>query len=473
MGTFKDKSKIYTTINVIIFITAIALRIALSLVNLEANDDHMQVCRIIANQGHLPVAEECEECFHPKLFHTIVAIGINLGHLSDWKAQTRLAQLISCLAGVLTIALCYYFLAGQSLLGRVKLLTFAMVALNPSLIAINAQATNDSLAIFFSTCMIYFAYRFLCKGGLWYFVVMAIFCILAGLTKSDTLVLFPTVLFILALKVLTSQGTIIDKIKHRFNWYMLVFCAFFLVIVPLGGQYVRKNSHEVTQFLSIHDQEYPLPNFFKETYYGRPGITSVVNSYLTFRLVDMLKHPTISNGEKAYPLHRTSFWSQLYGRVNFVYFGSWPRNWMTTAPANLNLGRAILVLALIPACVFLWGFLKEMGLWGIAIVRFDGRLISMSNKWVFSLFATAQIIILLYCTAIYREFSFIKDIYLFPSLLAATHIFTVGLSSVYRGLDKTLWRVWLDLVFGILIVLYSLSVLSLIMKLLTRLSCVR
>ena len=466
MDTFKNKSKAYTTIVVIIFVVAIALRLALSLINPGGKDDHMQVCRIIVNTGCLPVQEDCAECFNAKLFHVLVAIGIKFCHLTDEKTQTRLAQLISCFAGVLTIVLCYYFLDSRPLRGRVKLWVFSMVALNPGLIAINAKATNDSLAILFGTCTIYFAYQFFCKGSFWRFWGITIFSILAGLTKGTTIVLFPTIIIMLVLKVLTSHGTILDKIKHRYNRYAMILCILFLAIVPLGGQYVRLRSHHVVSVFPKKQEKYPLPNFFKKTYYGRPGITSVANSYLTFRFVDMLKHPTITNGRDVYPLHRTSFWSQLYGRVNFIYFASFPANWETKDFVLLNLGRAILFLALIPTGLFLWGFLKEMGRWGIAAVRFNFGFISISNEWVFLFFAATQITFLLYGTAIYRDFCFIKDIFLFPSLLAATYIFTVGLSSFYKALDKTFWRVVLELVFVILVVLYSLSVLSLIMKLL-------
>src|SRR2546422_4368236 len=38
------------------------------------------------------------------------------------------------------------------------------------------------------------------------------------------------------------------------------------------------------------------------------------------RLVDLLEHPVISNDVEGYPLHRTSLWSQLYGRAHFVHF---------------------------------------------------------------------------------------------------------------------------------------------------------
>lgn len=449
---------------VIVFVAAIALRLALSLENLGAEYGHMDLCRHIASEKRLPAAEECAECFNAKLFHVLVATCINLGKIYDASAQTLLAQLISCFAGILTLVVFYYFLTLLSLSRWVKFWAFSLVALNPRLISINVQATNDSLAIFFGACTIFFAYRFFSKGRIWRFVVMAIFSILAGLTKGTAVILCPIIFLILVLKALTSPGSILDKIKHRYCRYALILLVLFLVTVPFGGQYVRIRDHHIVSIFPDKMEFYPLPNFLKETYYGRPGITSVANSYLTFRLVDMLKHPTITNDEYVYPLHRTSFWSQLYGRANFIYFDFWPPRWEVTDPLNLNLGRAIMILALIPTGLFLWGFFKEMGRWVIAVARFDFGFIFKSNEWVFFVFAVAQLMFLIYGSAIHRDFCFVKAIFLFPSLLAAMYIFTLGLGAADRALDKTRWRVVLDFVFGALVVLYSLSVVSLIMK---------
>ncbi len=462
---FKDKSKRYITIIVFIFIAAIALRLALSWVNREANDDHMSVCSIMINEGRLPVAADCLECYNPKLYYFFVVGGIKWGHLMDGTSQVRLAQMVSCFSGILTVVFCFLFLASQPLRRRVKLMAFGMVALNPRLIAINAQATNDSLAILFCTGTIYFFYRFLRKGGGLRFAAMVIFSILAALTKGTALVLFPIIVLILMLKVLTGQGTWLDKVKHRYNLYLLAYGVFFLAIVPWGGQYVRINAQHVPVFTLKYDRSYPFPDFWKETYYGRPGITSVANSYLTFRFMDMLKHPMITNGEEIIPLHRTSFWSQLYGRAHFIYFDAWPYSWQTWNPDLIDLGRVILVIALLPTGLFLWGFIREVGRWATAVARFDLGFVALSHEWMFLFFFTAYIVFLLYGTAIYRDFCFIKAIFVFPAILAAAHIFTVGLDPAYKALDKARWKLILDLGLGSLLVLYGWSVVSLILKL--------
>ena len=51
----------------------IVLRVALSLVNLEANDDHVEVIRIMAFENRMPDFEEAWEAYQPKLYHVVVA----------------------------------------------------------------------------------------------------------------------------------------------------------------------------------------------------------------------------------------------------------------------------------------------------------------------------------------------------------------------------------------------------------------
>jgi hypothetical protein len=50
----------------------------------------------------------------------------------------------------------------------------------------------------------------------------------------------------------------------------------------------------------------------------------VADGFLTFRLLNLLREPYITYPPAAYPVHRTSFWSQIYGRAHFVHFDAWP-----------------------------------------------------------------------------------------------------------------------------------------------------
>ena len=43
----------------LVFALALGLRLLLALTNTEANDDHIEVVRIIADEGYVPLARDC------------------------------------------------------------------------------------------------------------------------------------------------------------------------------------------------------------------------------------------------------------------------------------------------------------------------------------------------------------------------------------------------------------------------------
>ena len=62
----------------------------------------------------------------------------------------------------------------------------------------------------------------------------------------------------------------------------------------------------------------PLPHLIEKTNPTRPGLTSVVDGLLTFRYVDLLRHPRNTQGRRVYPRHRTSVWTQVYARTHSI-----------------------------------------------------------------------------------------------------------------------------------------------------------
>jgi hypothetical protein len=103
------------------------------------------------------------EAFHPKLYHVTVA--------ALWRAlpiaspRIRSAQLVSCAAGIVTLWTALVFLRREAdVSATVRCLSLALIALNPGLIDINAQATNDSFVILFVSLALFFGYRFFCRA---------------------------------------------------------------------------------------------------------------------------------------------------------------------------------------------------------------------------------------------------------------------------------------------------------------------
>src|SRR5919201_4931091 len=89
------------TLERIVLSLGMLLRVYLAVANDEANDNHLTVIRIIADQHRLPRLQEAWEGFQPKLYHVSVALLWNL--TPPWHSlflRVRIAQLISCAAGI-------------------------------------------------------------------------------------------------------------------------------------------------------------------------------------------------------------------------------------------------------------------------------------------------------------------------------------------------------------------------------------
>lgn len=164
-----------------------------------------------------------------------------------------------------------------------------------------------------------------------------------------------------------------------------------------------------------------LPHFYKDTTFICPVVQSIIGGYFTFRIIDMIENQIITNSKTSYPINRTSVWSQLYGRTNFLYFNDWPAGiWQKTDPTILAVGRVALVLALLPTLLFLLGLNKDMKIWGIAFIKNKYEFLKKDDGWIFHVFFIGFISFIILFTLKGRDFSFMKIIYLFPGLLAIT-----------------------------------------------------
>ncbi len=452
----------YKILIIVVFLVAITLRIFLSIVNCRANDDHLSVIEIIKNEKRLPTKYDGGESYQPKLYHLTAATIWVILPFEDKRAQIVLAQLLNSIAGLITIFIVWLFLNNTDLANKVKLICLSIVALNPKLIGINAQVTNDSFVIMFSTAAIYYTYRFLVSEKPKYFYALTISTIFAGLSKGNGLIIFLSILLIFIFKLIKSKNISLN-LKGGYFTYALIFCLIYFAVVPVFGQYYYNYRQFGSPFI-INQSTDPFPHVFKNTYHKRPGVTSIVNSYFTYRFLDLIRNPMIKNDIKNYPLHRTSLWSQLYGRTHFVFFDNWPDSWQTNDTTILNLGRIILVIALIPTFILLLGAAKEATKLFRNIVRGDFSFIVNANDWIFDIFLAGYILFIISYTLNYRDFSSMKAIFVFPALLPFVYLFSKGMDWIYNKFRKL--TVFFDLNFCLLFFLYSSSMVFLIRQLL-------
>jgi hypothetical protein len=201
-----------------------------------------------------------------------------------------------------------------------------------------------------------------------------------------------------------------------------------VAVVPLLGSYWelyrRHGSPFVTPILPA-----AFPKLFERTFVYKPGVTSIVDSFLTFRFFDLLRNPVSTIDSVQYPLHRTSLWSQLYGRAHFAHFDPWPPSW--ELPRNggqwftslvRTLGRLIFLSALFPTSFLMLAVGKR----SVAVLRWLSRAKPQPLKLQDLLLDLAvfgyMAFIVAYCLRL-RDFAAMKAIFIFPGFLGFLKLF--------------------------------------------------
>ena len=447
-------------------ILAISAGLMLTLASVNdgsSNDNHLEVSQLIIVKGHTPEYTDCWQCYHPKFYHQTVAKFWTWFEITSKENRIIFAQLINAFAGIFTLCICLVFILGQPFNRMVQLFSFSMVALNPRFIAIHAQASNDAFLIFFGTLMIYGLYQFLKKTSLKFFLIILVASIFAGVTKGNSFVLMSGVVVVLLFKMASIQAFT----REIYLGSLLVFVGMnFLFVGYFGGYYdnYQKHGHPFQYNTPVSE----LPDFWKETDFRRPGVKSIASGYFTFRFFDMMKNPMITNeyGDN-YPLHRTSVWSQLYGRSHFIYFDNWPAGkWQSNDPMMMNVGRGALILALFPSILFLIGFFKDLKIWWKLFTKKSFNFLNENSNWMFSIFNVGFLAFIILFTAVGRDYSFMKVIYLFPGVLAAMIPFLKGFDWGFNFLKKSKIGISIfQMSIFTLLILYLIPIFNLIGKL--------
>ena len=455
--------------SLIYFILAIsaALMITLAIVNDgSANDIHLEVSELIITKGKTPEYTDCWQCYHPKFYHQTVAKYWAWFEITSKKNRIIFAQLINAFAGVFTLLICLIFILGQPFNRMVQLVSFSMVALNPRFIAIHTQASNDAFLILFGTLMIYALYQYLKKPSLRFFLLILMASVLAGVTKGNSFVLMSGAIVVFLFKIISTQNFKLSIGKNYLGSLLVFLVLNFLLVGYFGGYYAnfKKYDHPFMYNTPVGE----APSFLEETTFRRPGVKSIASGYFTFRFFDMIKNPTITNeyGDN-YPLHRTSVWSQLYGRSHFLYFDNWPAGkWQSNDRTMMNVGRGALILALIPSILFLLGFFKDLKKWGKLFPERSFNFLNKNPDWMFSIFNVGFLVFIILFTAFGRDYSFMKVIYLFPGILAAIIPLLKGFDWGFNFLKKSKMGIAIfQISIFVLLAFYIIPIINLISKL--------
>jgi len=454
----------------VVFFSGVLLRTMLALVNLEANDvDHAEVISIITDQNRIPDKDEVGEAFQPKLYHATVAALWKIIPTQSPPIRIRIGQLVSCTAGVFTLLLALrFFMREIRVSAKVGFLSFSLLALNPKLIGINAQVTNDSFVILFASLALYFGYRFFENHLAKDFCSMTIATILASLSKGNGRVVFMAVLAAFTVACFQGSNGYSLTIRKTVLYASIFLVSFFGVVLRFGPyweHYRKYGSPFVTNFSLA-----PFPHVFEKTFFAYPGVTSITDSLLTFRLFDMLRNPVSTNTKEDYPLHRTSLWSQLYGRAHFVHFDAWPPSWQLPSspswqlPTRVirNLGRLIFLCALFPTMLLVVAVWKRIAVAIRWMLSGGKEPHARLSDWLLDLCVFGYIAFIIVYSLRYRDFSVMKAIFIFPGLFGFLTLFGRECDRFYAWCNqKRALQVSADVVFISLLLFYTADAIAL------------
>jgi len=235
-----------------------------------------------------------------------------------------------------------------------------VVALNPSLIGIGAQATNDSFVIFFVSLALFAGERFFAHPSAARWSLLTTASALAPLAKGNGLVVLPAVAAAFLASLLAARRGL-DRQPRRL---VSPFVGWAVVVAIALGAFFPFGDHYRLFSLPFDDRaDASGMRAARDAFVVRPGVRSIPDALLTFRVVDLLQHPTIDNGVAPIPLSRTSLWSTLYGRFHFSRYASWPPSWQSKSGAVEAVGRIAFVLGLPAAALLGATIVGRAGTW--------------------------------------------------------------------------------------------------------------
>lgn len=414
------------------------LRIILGFYNSAANDNHLVVSHLISEYLASGIMPEkiwsCWECYHPKLYHGILALIFYVFDIH--QDRIIIGQQLNVAAGITTLLIARKIISVLPLSSPWKLLVFALFCFNPSLILINIQATNDSFVIAFGSICTYYLLVYSANHNIRDLVLSALFLLFSLLTKGSGLAIFAW--FIVSITLIAALNLRLEKpalAKQQMLLLAAIATVIISVLILIPSPYSTYKAYlkrwiNTSNFAAVNFEAAPAPSVFERSYHRRPGVISIYDSYFRLNVIDLIKHPYISNGSRIWPWHRTSLWSQLYGRLHFSYFAQWVITGKD--PATMLLGSIIMVAAVFPTLVFLLGIAAVLKNF-LQIFRHNSRISPFLRFQILSLIEVGSFIALIILfTLSHRDFSSMKDIYLMPAILAFLVLFSLGINFLQR-----------------------------------------
>jgi hypothetical protein len=126
----------------------------------------------------------------------------------------------------------------------------------------------------------------------------------------------------------------------------------------------------------------------------------------------------------------------LYAGAHSVHYADYPPTWSTEGEEGFTLSRLIFVFALLPTILLVAGALIEAILVIKDIAKHDLMDLRMRSFGLFALVFAGYLGFVGLYALLYRDFSFMKAIFLYPGLLAFPLFFSQAAERLYAALSR-------------------------------------
>ncbi|PCJ66690.1 MAG: hypothetical protein COA58_04315 [Bacteroidetes bacterium] len=409
LRTIADKLHYKTSSFLIIFFICMIPRVILQITNEGFNDDHITPVLLWQDKSEYPLTEDCKECFQPPLFYWIIKAVAAPFQATTWDGIFTVIQFVNFffVSGILWLVL--RLIESLHFSKWLRISTMLFWGTNPELISIGSLASNDTILIFAGLLISYLIGKYWQNPKLKYEFAIIIMLVLSGIIKGNGLV------FVIILAVVFILSLLRDK---KFSALKLGRQSMWLIVLLLGigyfGNFFEKQERHGYAFTTNQIMPNP-PNFFTEDtiYASRKGVTTVFNSFFKLRLGSLLANPYNTN-HLEYDLHRTSLWGQMFGQFSNYLFERYPDSWISPNNDHYFITRINYIIHLPLFVLLLYGILYSIFVFFKH--PFDTNTIHLLFVFAFTGF------VVLY-TYLYRDFSYMKVIFLFPALFSIITIF--------------------------------------------------
>ena len=304
-----NNSRFFNKENIALFISSLLI-ISLAIVNPGgANDNHFEVIELIRLFGSFPKSQQCWQCYHPPLYHWLVANVWKLFNIEATQFKYISSQLLNVVFGIGTVLVIKKSIYSTKLDSKVKFLSLLFIAFNPRLIAISAQATNDALIMFLGTLNIYFLIRLSEKISVQNSLGLIVSVVLASMSKLNFGVLFIADILTLLILTFLNRNFSFSLRKGYLGSLFIAILLCFTAMLFFNGYY--KNLKNEGKILTYNTPVSEIPHLYKRPGIYIPGIQSIVHGYFTFHIIDLIKNPKINKNPAVHLKNMTSHFSQL------------------------------------------------------------------------------------------------------------------------------------------------------------------